>query len=402
MKFSALRIHPEWKPRCDSWLNQFSGADRRTAELLLDSITYITHEEVFSALHTAVEELIAKLEGSCALYPVTNTKKFKPFEDYEQLPFGLDGDLGSEGDIGHLCRDVSKENHANVVLPFPSLDLLRQERIDHIILLNDTTSSGTQGDEFLNWIWRCKTIRSWHSGRFIQFHYLTYLNTLTGMNLIAQHASRPGTKGLQTCVSGHPSWTPDQVMEVEDVCRKYGAKRLPLGFKDMMSLQVFSYSCPNNVPAVLRYGCQKKGFRGLFERRPTKVSAHSIIGSNENVSALADWLGIQTDSLSHLVCFVLRSRPETPEMLSARLGLPLVSINQALNEAAAAGFVKIMKNAYRVTPEGVRLARGLLRQNHQNIKVSEHAGGRFDYLPLSRGPAASSSNPSSTPEATDG
>ena len=402
MIFSKVRMHSEWKARCDSWLDQFSLAERPTAEILLDSITYITHEEVCSGLQNAVEELIGQLQGSCALYPVTNTKEFRPFEEYEQLPFGLDGDLGSEGDLGHLCRDVCKGNHEALVLPFPSLDLLRQERIDHIILLTDTTSSGVQGHDLLNWMWACKTIRSWHSGRFIHFYYLSYLYTLNGMNIIEQHASRPGTKGLQACVSGHALWTHDQKFEIEEVCRKYGSKKWALGFNDMMSLQVFSYSCPNNVPSVLRYGCRKKRFRGLFERRPTKVSAHAIIGANENVAALADWLGIQTDSLSHLICFVLRSRPETPEMLSARLGLPLVSVNQALNEAIAAGFVRIMKNAYTVTPQGVRLARGLVKENNRNIQVAEQAGGRFDYLPLSRGPATSSSNPSNTSEATDG
>ncbi len=402
MIFAKVRKSPEWMPRCDSWVEQFAEAERPTAELLLDSITYITHEEVCSGLQHAVEELIGQLQGTCGLYPVTNTKIFEPFEAYDQLPFGIDGDLGGEGDLGHLCRDVCNGACSTRTLAFPCLKTLRERRVDHIILLTDFTSSGTQGEDYLNWMWACKTIRSWHSGRLVQFHYLSHLYAPGGLNRIKHHSTRPTVGGLQASASGDPAWTPDQRRAIEGICRKYGAKGMELGYEDMMSLQVFSYSCPNNVPSILRYGCRKKKFRGLFERRPTNVSGHAISGTAENVAAMAERLGVDAPSLMHLICHVLRPGPTTPEMLSARLGLPIVSINHGLQAAVDARFVRLMKRAYRLTPEGVRLARGLTPASEPDGHVVKTSGGRFDYLPLSRGPAVSSSNLSDRSETTNG
>lgn len=149
MNFSEVRKSPEWSERCDSWLDQFTRAERATAELMLDSVSYISYDDVSAGLNDAVQALLSRLNGPCALYPVTNSRRFNEFESYDEYPLGLNGDLGSEGDIGHLCRDISKVVESETFV-FPTIKLLKKKRIRHIILLTDTTSTGEQGLEFLN------------------------------------------------------------------------------------------------------------------------------------------------------------------------------------------------------------------------------------------------------------
>lgn len=394
MIFSKVRQSQEWAARCDSWLSQFSSGERATAELLLDSINYITHEDVCKALAQSCNDLLERLVGPCALYPITNTADFAPFESYSDMPFGVDGDLGSEGDLGHLCRDISQSAHAGPALAFPTLEKMRQEKVRHIILLTDTTSSGQQGVDYLDWLWACRTIRSWHSGRFVDFHYITFLYAMDGLDTVRAHRCQPESQGLQACDRGHPSWSPEQRESVEALCRKYGGQKWPLGYADMLSLQVFSYSCPNNVPSILRYGSRKTGFRGLFERRPTNVSGHAISGSEENVGAVAAWLGLRSSSAEAVVCYALLSRPATPDTLSARLGLQLTIINRALNASLDAGHVQLLRHAHRLTPAGRRFARSLYQPAATERRPVPTPGSRFDYCPQPWSPAASSSNAS--------
>lgn len=199
MKFKILRKSGEWQLRCDEWLAQFSEAEIPTASLLLDSIEYITHEEVCTALNTAAKELIENIQDSCALYPVTDTKKLDSFQNYQTFPLGKEGDVGSEGDIGHLCRDISQALDVNKAWAFPCLETLRDHEIHHIILLTDTTSSGEQGLDYLDWLWSSKTIKSWKSSGILNLHYITYLYNPNATNCIANHASKPKFKGLQAC-----------------------------------------------------------------------------------------------------------------------------------------------------------------------------------------------------------
>ena len=310
------------------------------------------------------------------------------------MPFGLDGDLGSEGDIGHLCRDISKDKHSHEVLPFPSLSRLRDERVRHIILLTDVTLSGEQGLVFLSWMWASRTIRSWHSGHLLRFHYVTYIYNMIGREAILGHAARPSFSGLQASVSGHPDWTPTDAQAVQELCHKYGTKKWPLGFRNMMSLQVLSYSCPNNAPSILRYGCPKKGFEGLFRRRPTNVSGHAISGRTANVAAVAQYYGLAAETCSSVVCHVLQKSPATAEGLSARIGLPLASINHGLNDATKAGYLEVVRAKYKLTPQGISFARSLERRQTVDNPTHASSGARFDYLPELRSPATSTSDAS--------
>ena len=400
MNFSQVRQSPDWSLRCEQWLNQFSDTERAAAELLLDSVTYITHEDVCAGLQNAANQLITKLDGPCALYPITNTKAFGPFNSYDQLPFGINGDLGSEGDLGHLCRDL-REIDKKRILAFPSLKTLREKKVRHIVLLTDSTSSGNQGIDYLDWMWS-KTIRSWHSGDFIKFYYVSYLFTPKGRDRVKAHKACPSFHGLQACEPGHSMWTPQNWNDIEAICRKYGTQRSAMGYAGMMSLQVFSYSCPNNVPSILRYGSRPLGFKGLFERRPTNVCGHAIAGESKNLEAIATRLGIIPPSREAVICHALKSGPTSVENLSARLGLPLVSIKQGLREAVESGYIRYLKKTYKLTPNGVRFTRSLHRRSRADNTTTVDFSGRFDYIPQVRSSVISSSDASDLSEGPNG
>jgi hypothetical protein len=302
--------------------------------------------------------------------------------------------VGSEGDFAHLCRDLSVGVYNRPILAFPALNRLRAKRARHIILLTDTTCSGVQGQEYLDWLWRSTTIKSWHSGRLLRFHYISYMCTQDGRRAINSHVSRPSCKMIQACESGDSAWTPQQRKSVKTLCVKYGEKDWELGYAKMMSLQVFSYSCPNNVPSILRYGSRSKGFKGLFGRRPTDMCQYAISGNTENLKAMARWLGITVVSPQALVCYALQFGPARPYWLSARLGLPITSVNEGLNKSLDAGYVRLLSKAYRLTREGKRFARSLLPPVDTSTHKMKIPGSRFDYIPRPWNPVASSSSAS--------
>ena len=393
MNFATIRQSDEWAPRCASWLDQFEDSERPIAEKLLDSVSYISHEEVCNELQQAVDALVESASGGAiALYPVTNTRKFAAFGSYQELPFGLKGDLGSEGDVGHLCRDIAKQCGPSV-LAFPGLHRLKSKRVRRLVLLTDSVGSGQQVLDFLSWVWADRTVRSWHSSGLVRCFVVSYLFTDAGRATCVGHKSKPTFEGLRACEPGREYWSADERGAIERLCRKYGAKQTPLGFADSFLLEVFAYSCPNNVPSILRFGNADKRFRGLFERRPSRVSAHVMSGTQQSLGTLSSWLGITASKASHIVCYCLLSKSFTASELSRYLALALTIVNRALREASQSGFVKLVGRRYKLTRQGVVLARSLASRPDNGRVAKASTEMRFDYISHTRSPASSSSLP---------
>lgn len=396
MTFAIVRQTAEWKTRCESWLAQVLDEERTTAEELLDGIQYISQEDLMHGLQSALNELLNGLSGTTALYPVTNTYALGAFETYTAFPFGKNGDLGSEGDLGHLCRDVCKAHSGSECLAFPCLESIREHRVRHVVLVTDTISSGNQVIQYLNWIWANRTIRSWWSAGFVRFHVLSYLYTERAKDLVQRHPSQPKCNGIQVARRGHRHWPHTERAPIVELCEKYGPGKNVLGFGDQFSLDVFSYSCPNNVPSILRFDHSKTKFQGLFGRRPSEVSGSVVSGPDANLAALNSWLGVRASSIVDLLCFTLMTKPATPEQLSVKLGLPIVSINNSLNASIKAGYVRVSGRAFRLTPEGLRFARSLAEPTGSTIRESTPMGSLYGYIPQKRSPASPSSIAPST------
>lgn len=392
MTFAEIRKTPEWSVRCSQWLDQFSLEEQPTAELLLDSINYISQDEVLYGLQMLVSRRVAECEGTCALYPVTNATKtagrliLPSIAECAAFPFGAEGGMGSEGDIAHLCRDIAREVGPRV-LPHPPFAELRSKRVDHIVVVTDTSSSGDQVADFLGWFWKNRSIRSWHSRKQIRFHVLAYLFTDEAVAAISMHHSKPSFAGVQVCQRGSSLWSPAERDGIEALCMKYGCRKMALGYADMMSLHVFAYSCPNNVPSILRDGTKR--CHGLFGRRPTSASSASIAGEAQRLDVAARSFGLRVSTSIALVCHLLRAHPKTSGKLSSELCIPQSSVDRAIAEAVRLGYVKLLKSAYRLTRAGRVFSNSLMRDGPSPANTLTY-GPLYHYIPRRRSPVSSS------------
>lgn len=401
MNFADIRTQPPWSTRCEQWLAQFAQAERADAELLLDSVDYISQDEVTSGLLAKLPGLLSTMPGTVAFFPVTNVTRrdgapiFPPIEDCAQFPLGLEGSVGSEGDLAHLCRDIVKDVGDRAHL-YPSLDQLRAKRLDHIVLVTDTASSGDQVLDFLGWFWRRKPVRSWHSRKQVSFHVWTYLYTRHSQAAVSSHPAKPTFSGVQICQRGSPLWSAAERDRVEELCRKYGAPRMPFGYRSMMSLHVLTYSCPNNVPSILRHG--SKRCKGLFGRRPETAASATISGPTKRLEAIAERFQLRASDCLAVVCYLLLRKPYSVEDLASLLGVPADVVVQGIGEAIDLGYAKLLRKAYRLTGSGRSFARSLPADIPQK-PVSGFPRQVLDYIPPFWSSASSSSPASAEEEA---
>jgi hypothetical protein len=386
-------------PSAQNWLEQFLPSDRKTAEKLLDQLVYITTDDVMSALGKSIDELINDF-NSVAIFPVRELIK----DPTEQSYFDLDDDnvipivqpsgihLGSEAFVSNLITQLSRRNIEKVISlesskKDPTINNLREKRVNSLILVDDLIGSGNRTKKFLELIYKHPTIRSWMSGKKIEIHIVAYMASEKGENLINNWCSKYRNSKLH--VLNHCPMLDINHLDIINLCTRYADKkeRFPIGFADNPVRVVFSHSAPNNLPAILYRNKDKlktkdAALRGkvslwvaLFPRRALTENLKTELSEAKPIS-----------SINYLLKELLQIVRQNPKASLASLNKYFSGTTAQLNlckiRCISFGWLLEVSNTLALTSDGEKEIAFL--NNHNKLKIIDNNENNYYPTSMSR------------------
>jgi hypothetical protein len=315
------------------WLAQFDPADVQTATLLLDSLILVDQALLEREIERTLDTFLRRHRGRVALFATVERPKrdrrkrlldfSKPFfpqqrtdDNPERKPenYASLANTGSEGAMLHFCRDYSRKKIGRV-LSHPGLEQLRKKRVRWIICLDDLIGSGNRMKEFVEWIYEDKTVRSWHSFRWIRIAVLSFAASRFGCETLKPIRMISEMILCQHLTEGREIWTENERRLIETLCYKYSKKYdlgFPLGYKSAFSMILFSPGCPNTNPAI--FWAKKKGWMPLV---PGTGRAATLLeqGRKDGQSQQERILRILGQSRLTKPSFFQRLNPESQKLL---------------------------------------------------------------------------------------
>jgi len=392
------------------WLAQFEEADRRIARDFLSLLTLVSHSEFESSIQGQVFEKSKTIEGPIALFAVREVVGY-PDVDYfianhnENNPETLNAlahgsDIGSEGRIVSTIRNISKSEPGKF-LNHPSIIAMRSNKCRNVFLVDDLIGSGNQSLQFLDWICRNATIRSWVSLRYIKFWFVTYAASELGLHRISKHRFSPVVIHKIFCPT-IKNVQPKKIQKnLTELIKKYSRRTskayMAYGYRSSMAILVFEHGCPNNTPPILWAPRTKKfsEWFPLFPNRTVIGGVHSAfppeMRSKDAVSLLIE-LGYRKlaaapahlfrHPLPHKVLTMLAllsKGANSPSSLCYSLSMTIAECNTLLEACINAGYVT---PGYRLTTSGLRELKGAVK-SRQYFRDALPSRGSDMYYPKS-------------------
>lgn len=281
------------------WLSQFDNrpADRQLAEQLLDSINYCPLNEFKNSLTKLIRSELP-LKSTSALFierelqptkaklppPIYKQKKTNnstskkkhnraygaAIQAIKSLKYTTQ-DIGSESLTTHIASTLCRINGRRFLL-HPTAENIRTSKVRNFVILTDFIGSGDRASKLLDAMWNVASIRSWHSGKFINFWVLAYSGTLQGIDHVRGHRFSPTVRVVTECPTLFNSFDND-LADMIELCQEYGAHSdNPLGWKETAALLAFEHGAPNNMPAIFVSEKTRgsKKWAPLFHKRVTE------------------------------------------------------------------------------------------------------------------------------------
>lgn len=267
------------------WLSQFDESDRAAARLLLDSILYVSNDQLIAGLYDLIKDFLKHHAlGPIALF-VARKNTGETYWRADSRPLSVAGrrPVGSEGILSNLCRDIASSN--TQILDHPSIREMRNSHCRHILCIDDMVGSGSRMVSFVEWLYRNKTIRSWHSLHYIEFIACAYAASANGQQYVAQANQYSSIRLAQSIGVGRSIWTKDQREQIENICKIYSQytsrQKWPLGFQDAFTCIIFAHKCPNTNPAIL-WASKTNAWNAIFPDRPEFIMDGLTVGRNRH------------------------------------------------------------------------------------------------------------------------
>lgn len=281
------KIRPEnllFTDKGKNWLDQFDDSDKDIAQRVVRSLTLVSQSEFGRAIQTLIEEKNSANNGPIAFYAIRemefDTSYFDKYtalgrDEVDALSEGADH--GSEAIIANLVRQYCKVNK-KALLNHPVVEKLRANKCHEIVLIDDFLGTGSRAEKFLDAFLKNRTITSWYSLKYIQFHVVAFSGTEKGIKRVERHRARPKISIVRSCPTFREMpWGKSLKDGVIRVCRKYGRTSYWDGHGDHMASIVFEHGCPNNNPAILwSSGDRYKKWIPLFPKRSVLADEKSV------------------------------------------------------------------------------------------------------------------------------
>lgn len=293
------------------WLSNFAESERDVAELLLNSIRFLS-ESTFRAGLTEQLLRVASDASSwpLAIYPVhpvigqvtasstgvtTPRARTYPFG----APFSYTG-AGSELICSNIITEVVKAVGSSSVLGPIDANQLRACKVRTIVFVSDYVGSGREALKFIQAWWAEPTIKSWYSGQHVRAELVTYaLSTRGRAELAAAPAFLRATHHVEFGLDFEAaSWTEQEAHEIRALCHRYASvPAQAFGFKKSCGLLAMGHTLPNNLPIIVRQNTGPghttwqpflpPGRRRLSPQQQTQIQDHApTIGAMARMSAI--------------------------------------------------------------------------------------------------------------------
>lgn len=280
-------------PFIKDWICQFAIPDVYVVEQMLSSIRFVDFEEVEAWLQQSVNDLINDIiakdgKAAIALFPVS-----KPFINQ----FNQDKDIkrpnDSSGRIAHSLKNIERNLPAYVELT-PRLESMRQQRVKHIIFIDDFVGTG---DRFIK-SWRStvsSSIKSWSSRGWCKIWFITFAAHESGLKKILHNVRALSDSQIKVNLKVNKSFMLEHE-SMRSVLKKYGAAlgspNQTFGYGGLASPIIFQYGCPNNVPLIFWLSPTKKkkvNWKPLFPNRSIPTKAYPLFKSDLIKSSIAEY-----------------------------------------------------------------------------------------------------------------
>lgn len=398
------------------WLDQFSRPeDRNLAAQMLDQLRYVPNVDLVSDIALRLEQVIPHGEKA-ALYierELQTTRNKKPIKMYKEEKLRITGrrrrglravgaalaavrsptnirqQIGSEGVIAQQLTQLCARHRKRYLLQ-PSADEIRAKKVRHLVIVTDFIGSGNRVARMLDSLWQVRTIRSWHSGRFIRTGVLCYSGTPDGLHTVQRHRSNPSVSMVMPCPTITNAFSAQVSADIIDLCNRYGQFHInPLGYGHVGALIGFEHGCPNNAPAILIEASNSHSapWQPLFEKRSAgEVARAASVAPEEVVTlpletlqypAIAVASGYKDSGLERrniILLLAALSRRHRCNELVGILQLPLWQLAKAIENAETLGLIDPQQ---RLTSIGRQELRALNREEAQVLASSP----RTNYYP---------------------
>jgi hypothetical protein len=366
-----------------AWVRQFGVRDQALAAEMLGNFVFVSRDEFATGLANLARLHAESIDGAIALYaerelrhrlgvphrlfketagmvkrahgvgpaPVKATKAYQP-------------EVGSEGIVAQLITDLCRA-YPQRFLNHPGPDEIRKKRARAFWVLTDFVGSGKRAYDYLSAAWKVRSIRSWKSGRFMQFGVLAYAMTVGGEARIKRHPCRPLTARVQPCPTIFSVFSGAKVDACVRLCRRYdpvdpdpdplqdGAS---LGYGGVGALMAFAHGAPNNTPRIFHKTSKRaKRWIPLFPSRVTTGLPVKGFGRSlrpETITARLESLGNTVLAKSpaaldapaevkkrYLVLAALSRAHRGDDILAIKTGLSTAEVKQVCRDLEGLGWV---------------------------------------------------------------
>lgn len=356
-----------------AWLSQFEE-DQDLAADLLSRVRRVGADEFRDSILNLIEERVKRFGQPVGLYAERSIRKYKGqpnrlFKETKKIVKRASGtgpkpvqpenhkypETGSEGIVANIITQFVRSNR-KLAFDHPGPDVIREKKIRRFILVTDFIGSGCQASRYLQSAWRVSSVKSWKSGRFIDFEVVAFSSSQAGKSKLEKHPSKPIVSIVEACptVFDFDRYGDKDPLKL---CLKYGPKdtesgSIPrLGHSEIGALIAFSHGMPNNAPRLFH----KKGrkWTPLFLGRVVKTSFFAPETERHakakaklermreiRLAELAAQHEAKPDEvLFSLVLTALKKKPRSAMVVSARTGLSIAECDDVLRKCLRAGWI---------------------------------------------------------------
>jgi hypothetical protein len=251
--FSGYR-HSINEQRIDRWLEQFDGAHRDLAARVLDSVDFVTHEQMASSFRETV-----KIMGG-----------WDPDPNQRQGNWRFVGFSVSSGESGDTMLHKFRLANRLTGKQYNPLFIHKSELLagnlgheDTVVFVDDFTGTGSQVTDA--WAENIQELLPGNPRIFIVFAAASArarvkIETETSLTVISGiELTEHDDLFSSACVH----FTQDEKDVILEYCRR-SDRRYPRGYGDCGFLLVFAHNCPNNSIPILH--AFNRRWEGLFRR----------------------------------------------------------------------------------------------------------------------------------------
>lgn len=281
INYKSLTIDSiESSPEINDWLSQFPEDKRITAKTLLFHLTFVSRDTYSDWLRIEISKLTR--DQKYALYAVRKLdRKSNSFWGSDGRAVTRPGhSQGSEDLVYSLIANMSRASRDSL-LDHPSIETLRDKKINNYILIDDSIGSGDRVSKFINAMLSHPTLLSWWSFGYIKIHVISFARPKESESKIlfnvlgSNHGRRKNPKASKIKFTSkfvystqwiESRWggSHEKILDLCDSTTKID-KDSRRGYGKVMANIVFYHSVPNNLPGMI--WCQNKRWNGLFPGR---------------------------------------------------------------------------------------------------------------------------------------